>query len=56
MINNFDELEEKKDQLRGKIVFYNYKFNPALSALLKPMGMLPNTVRRDLPVRLNTAL
>lgn len=28
LINNFDELEEKKDQLRGKIVFYNYKFNP----------------------------
>jgi len=28
LINNFDELEQKKDQVRGKIVFYNYKFNP----------------------------
>ena len=27
-INNFDELESKKDQVKGKIVFYNYKFNP----------------------------
>ncbi|RYY10435.1 MAG: M20/M25/M40 family metallo-hydrolase, partial [Chitinophagaceae bacterium] len=28
LVNSFDELEEKKDQVRGKIVFYNYKFNP----------------------------
>lgn len=27
-IKNFDELESKKDQVKGKIVFYNYKFNP----------------------------
>lgn len=27
-INSFDELEENKDALKGKIVFYNYKFNP----------------------------
>ena len=27
-VNSFDELEAKKDQLKGKIVFYNYKFNP----------------------------
>ncbi len=28
LINSFDELEAKKDQVNGKIVFYNYKFNP----------------------------
>ncbi|HEV7330647.1 MAG TPA: M20/M25/M40 family metallo-hydrolase [Flavisolibacter sp.] len=28
-INNFTELEAKKDQVRGKIVFYNYPFNDA---------------------------
>lgn len=27
-IKNFDDLEEKKDLVKGKIVFYNYKFNP----------------------------
>jgi hypothetical protein len=27
LINNFDELEERKDEIKGKIVFYNYKFN-----------------------------
>lgn len=26
-VSSFDELEAKKDQLKGKIVFYNYKFN-----------------------------
>ena len=29
LVNSFDELEAKKDQVNGKIVFYNYKFNPA---------------------------
>jgi carboxypeptidase Q len=28
LINSFDDLEAKKDLVRGKIVFYNYKFNP----------------------------
>jgi len=28
LVNNFDELEQKKDAVKGKIVFYNYKFNP----------------------------
>jgi carboxypeptidase Q len=28
LINSFDELEKMKDDLKGKIVFYNYKFNP----------------------------
>jgi carboxypeptidase Q len=27
LINSFDELEQKKNDLKGKIVFYNYKFN-----------------------------
>lgn len=28
LIKDFDELEKRKDELKGKIVFYNYKFNP----------------------------
>jgi carboxypeptidase Q len=28
LINDFDELERRKDELKGKIVFYNYHFNP----------------------------
>ncbi len=27
MVNSFDELEKRKDEVNGKIVFYNYKFN-----------------------------
>lgn len=27
LVNSFDELEQKKADLKGKIVFYNYKFN-----------------------------
>ncbi|THU41313.1 M20/M25/M40 family metallo-hydrolase [Niastella caeni] len=27
LVNSFDELEQKKATLKGKIVFYNYKFN-----------------------------
>ena len=27
LVNSFEELEAKKDQVKGKIVFYNYKFN-----------------------------
>lgn len=30
LINSFDDLESKKDQVKGKIVFYNYKFNNTL--------------------------
>ena len=26
-VRSFDDLESKKDKLKGKIVFYNYKFN-----------------------------
>ena len=28
MISSFEELEQRKDQVKGKIVFYTYKFNP----------------------------
>jgi carboxypeptidase Q len=28
LVNSFDELESRKDEIKGKIVFYNYKFNP----------------------------
>lgn len=28
LINSFDDLEAKKEQVNGKIVFFNYKFNP----------------------------
>ena len=28
LIDDFDELERRKDELKGKIVFYNYPFNP----------------------------
>jgi len=28
LVNSFDDLETMKDQVGGKIVFYNYKFNP----------------------------
>lgn len=28
LVNSFEELDAKKDQAKGKIVFYNYKFNP----------------------------
>ncbi len=28
LINNFEELEQRKNELKGKIVFYNYPFNP----------------------------
>lgn len=27
LVNSFDDLEAKKDEVKGKIVFYNYKFN-----------------------------
>lgn len=28
LVHSFDELEIRKDEVKGKIVFYNYKFNP----------------------------
>ena len=29
-VKNFDELEKRKDEVKGKIVFYNYPFNKTL--------------------------
>jgi hypothetical protein len=38
LINSFDELEQKKDQVKGKIVFYNYKFNPTFVRTFQSYG------------------
>lgn len=38
LIHDFDELERRKDEIRGKIVFYNYKFNPFLIETFKAYG------------------
>src|SRR5437764_2392627 len=35
---NFDELESKKDQVKGKIVFYNYPFNQKLVRTFEAYG------------------
>ncbi|WP_300602991.1 M20/M25/M40 family metallo-hydrolase [Niabella sp.] len=38
LINSFDELDAKKDQLKGKIVFYNYHFNPRFIRTFEAYG------------------
>ena len=38
LINSFDELEARKEELRGKIVFYNYKFNPRFVKTFQSYG------------------
>lgn len=38
LVNSFDELEQKKNELRGKIVFYNYKFNPRFIRTFEAYG------------------
>jgi carboxypeptidase Q len=38
MVNNFEELENKKDSIKGKIVFYNYKFNPTFVRTFQGYG------------------
>lgn len=38
LINNFDELEKRKDEVKGKIVFYNYKFNPRFVRTFQSYG------------------
>ncbi|SDC59534.1 M20/M25/M40 family metallo-hydrolase [Niabella drilacis] len=38
LINSFEELEAKKDQLKGKIVFYNYHFNPRFIRTFEAYG------------------
>ena len=37
-VKTFDELEKKKDQVKGKIVFYNYKFNPTFIKTFQSYG------------------
>ena len=38
LINSFDELEIRKDDVKGKIVFYNYKFNPKFVQTFRAYG------------------
>lgn len=38
LIKDFDDLESKKNHLKGKIVFYNYKFNPTLVRTFEAYG------------------
>jgi carboxypeptidase Q len=38
LINNFDELEQHKNDLKGKIVFYNYHFNPLFVETFQAYG------------------
>ena len=38
LVNSFDELEKKKDAVRGMIVFYNYKFNPTYIRTFQAYG------------------
>ena len=38
LINNFDELEKRKDEIKGNIVFYNYKFNPTFVRTFEAYG------------------
>lgn len=37
-VKSFAELEEKKDLVKGKIVFYNYKFNPTFVKTFNAYG------------------
>jgi carboxypeptidase Q len=38
LVNSFEELEQKKDEIKGKIVFYNYKFNPKFIETFRGYG------------------
>jgi len=37
-VTSFEELEKKKDSVKGKIVFYNYKFNPTFVNVFQAYG------------------
>ena len=37
-VKSFDDLESKKEQVKGKIVFYNYKFNPTFINTFQSYG------------------
>ncbi len=38
LVNSFDDLETRKDEIKGKIVFYNYKFNPTFVSPFQAYG------------------
>lgn len=38
VVNNFAELEARKKEIKGKIVFYNYKFNPRFIRTFEAYG------------------
>ena len=38
VVNSFEELEQNKDVVKGKIVFYNYKFNPTFVKTFQAYG------------------
>ncbi len=38
LVNSFEDLEKKKDQVKGKIVFYNYKFNSTFIRTFRAYG------------------
>lgn len=38
LVDSFEELEARKEEARGKIVFYNYKFNPAFIRTFEAYG------------------
>jgi len=38
LIHSFEELEQKKDEIKGKIVFYNYAFNPKFIETFRSYG------------------
>ena len=38
LVNSFEDLEKKKDEVKDKIVFYNYKFNPTFVQTFRAYG------------------
>jgi len=38
LIHSFEELEQRKNEIKGKIVFYNYAFNPRLVETFRSYG------------------
>jgi hypothetical protein len=38
LVSSFEELENKKDSIKGNIVFYNYKFNPSFVETFRSYG------------------
>jgi len=49
-VSNFAELEKRKDEIKGKIVYYNYAFNPTYITPSKAYGET-GTYRRNGPSR-----